>query len=148
MTVCDLFSLGVCLSVGRTGLHDCVWSVQSRHVFVCGTDWVTWLCVVCSVLACVCWRCWTAWTQSPASSWTPGRTTYWREQTTVSTWVSPRRNTPKSPCHSTRKPPHPWMLNDSKILVLIVTCAFGDVGSSLPPPPPPQPQKFPSIESG
>ena len=32
MTVCDMFSLGVCLSVGLTGLHDCVWSAQSRRV--------------------------------------------------------------------------------------------------------------------
>ena len=32
MIVCGLFSLDMCLSVGRTGLHDCVWSVQSRRV--------------------------------------------------------------------------------------------------------------------
>ena len=49
MTVCGLLSLGMCLSVERTGLHDCVWSVQSRRVSVCGTDWVTWVYVVCSV---------------------------------------------------------------------------------------------------
>ena len=41
MTVRDLLSLGVCLSVGWTGLHDCAWSAQSRRVSVCGTDWVT-----------------------------------------------------------------------------------------------------------
>ena len=41
MILFGLLSLGVRLSVGWTGLHDSVWSAQSRRVSVCGTDRVT-----------------------------------------------------------------------------------------------------------